>query len=82
MLCLDADNPTMLAKSSTHFLDGSSGNLILSDGDRLVQKDKQRAVEEHKYCFSFNKMISLMNTIFIYISCLLSFTEHDDNLKI
>jgi hypothetical protein len=56
MLCLDADNPTMLAKSSTHFLDGSSGNLIPSDGDRLVQKDIQRAVEEHKCCFSFNKI--------------------------
>jgi hypothetical protein len=48
MQCLDADNPIMLAKSSNHFLDGSSGNLILSDGGRLVQKDIQRAVKEHK----------------------------------
>jgi hypothetical protein len=40
MLCLDADNPTLLAKSSIHFLDGSSENLIPSDGDRLAQKDK------------------------------------------
>lgn len=76
MQCLGADNPIMLAKSSTHFLDGSSGNLILSDGGRLVQKDIQRAVEEHKCCFSFSKMF------FTYISYLLSFIEHDDNLNI
>jgi hypothetical protein len=46
MLCLDAGIPTLLAKSSTHFLDGSSGSLIPSDDDRLEQRDIQTAVEK------------------------------------
>jgi hypothetical protein len=40
MMYLDADNPTLLAKSSIHFLGGSSESPIPSDGDRLAQKDK------------------------------------------
>jgi hypothetical protein len=46
MLCLDAGIPTLLAKSSIHFLDGSSGSLISSDDDRLEQRDTQIAVQK------------------------------------